>query len=333
MAAASSSSSSSSASSSGGKGGKFTIAGPPSVFEAGLSDILDDPELLWLEDTPWDEARYEEAQERVKLQGKPLTEHWYREYTTKAGRMWGKFYKRNGDRFYKDRHYLHAEFPEVLDPRGVALLEVGCGVGNAVMPILELNTSLSVHAIDFADTAIEILRQTPFAQAHPDRLQSSVCDVVNDPLPVPDGSQDLVLCMFVLSAIAPEHHLAVLQKLSACLKGGGKLLIRDYGRYDEAQLRFKKGSLLADNFYVRSDGTCAYYFSLEELTTHCCDVAQDKGCGLVAEESRCVYVRRQMANRQQRQARHRVWLQGVFKKGGQLDSEALSGMVADIELN
>lgn len=31
-----------------------------------------------------------------------------------------------------------------------------------------------------------------------------VCDVVNDEIPLDEGSMDLVLCMFVLSAIAPE---------------------------------------------------------------------------------------------------------------------------------
>jgi hypothetical protein len=40
-------------------------------------------------------------------------------------------------------------------------------------------------------------------------------------------------------------------------------------RYDEAQLRFKKGSKLDDNFYVRQDGTCAYYFDTSELKLMC----------------------------------------------------------------
>lgn len=45
--------------------------------------------------------------------------------------------------------------------------------------------------------------------------------------------------MYSLSAIDPAALSAVARKLFDALRPGGRLLLRDYGRWDEAQLRFK----------------------------------------------------------------------------------------------
>ena len=93
-----------------------------------------------------------------------------------------------------------------------------------------------------------------------------------------------------------------------------RVICNNNDRYDEAQLRFKKGSKLEDNFYVRQDGTCAYYFDISELEAMC---GTDKGTGAGAqylEMEEGEYILRQYANRQQKVARHRVWIQAKFVK-------------------
>eukprot|EP01126_Amoeba_proteus_P018197 TRINITY_DN1915_c0_g1_i11.p1 TRINITY_DN1915_c0_g1~~TRINITY_DN1915_c0_g1_i11.p1 ORF type:complete len:135 (+),score=26.39 TRINITY_DN1915_c0_g1_i11:712-1116(+) len=52
------------------------------------------------------------------------------------------------------------------------------------------------------------------------------------------------------------------------LAPGGYIFFRDYGRGDLAEIRFSSGGSkkLSENFYVRKDGTRAYYFDLEDLT-------------------------------------------------------------------
>lgn len=117
-----------------------------------------------------------------------------------------------------------------------------------------------------------------------------MCDVTDDKaeIPIPDQSLDIIILIFVLSAISPEKWVVmcelkdimaptlyihwifqrflwihknfnvqqlevlnvmsffrmqyVLNRLAQLLKPGGKILFRDYGRYDLAQLRFKTGT-------------------------------------------------------------------------------------------
>jgi hypothetical protein len=190
------------------KGKSFTSQGPPKFNGKG---ILEDPDLLWLEDSEWDESRVREAETRIKIQGDNVPNFWRNKYVKEASKYWHIFYKRNTDHFYKDRHYLHVVFPELLsqpeentvDGR-IRLLEVGSGVGNAILPLPALNPFLTIHAIDFAASAIEILRANPILINSNGNMLADVCDVVNDTIPVGEGTQDLVLCMFVLSAIEPQ---------------------------------------------------------------------------------------------------------------------------------
>ncbi|XP_054643583.1 mRNA N(3)-methylcytidine methyltransferase METTL8 isoform X2 [Dunckerocampus dactyliophorus] len=129
------------------------------------------------------------------------------------------------------------------------ILEVGCGVGNSVFPLVN-NTKEKgafLYCCDFSPCALQLLK------GHPD-YDDSVChafihDICEEEasLPFPPHSLDVILAVFVLSSIHPERMQGVVNRLSSYLKYGGILLFRDYGRYDFSQLRFKKGLIICCN--------------------------------------------------------------------------------------
>ena len=99
-----------------------------------------------------------EVAQLARHDSRPVTDFKRRQLQNESAH-WDKFYKRNADRFFKDRHWMAREFPE-LSASGapVKLLEVGCGVGNLMLPLLDDNPAVFVYACDFAPTAIAIIQ-------------------------------------------------------------------------------------------------------------------------------------------------------------------------------
>lgn len=86
-----------------------------------------------------------------------IPEFWQKKYRRELGRNWDLFYKRNETRFFRDRHWIAHEFPELLG-REMRVFEVGCGVGNFLFPLLELNPLLSVVGCDISPRAVELFK-------------------------------------------------------------------------------------------------------------------------------------------------------------------------------
>jgi methyltransferase-like protein 6 len=76
------------------------------------------------------------------------------------------FYKQHTTRFFRDRHWTYREFEELKSPQSTAsssdgkirLLEIGCGVGNFIWPLLENNPNIFIYGCDLSKRAIDLVR-------------------------------------------------------------------------------------------------------------------------------------------------------------------------------
>ncbi|XP_075418140.1 tRNA N(3)-cytidine methyltransferase METTL2A [Tenrec ecaudatus] len=356
-----------------------THAVPNGKRERFGSRFLSDPARVF-QHNAWDNVQWSEeqaaaAEKKVRENSAQLVPQEKQvDYELNAHKYWNDFYKIHENGFFKDRHWLFTEFPElapspnqnhlkslpseakwretlecdhsedrpglsaeqhtclsnpVAEKTGVTqkpghlelgaaefpgssatyrILEVGCGVGNTVFPILQTNNDpgLFVYCCDFSSAAVELVQTNP--EYDPSRCLAFVHDLCDDErsYPVPSDSLDVIVLIFVLSAIDPDKMQKAIHRLSRLLRPGGLMLLRDYGRYDMAQLRFRTGQCLSEHFYVRGDGTRVYFFTQDELDTLFTAAGLEKVQNLVD--------RRLQVNRGKQLTMYRVWIQCKYRK-------------------
>jgi len=218
----------------------------------------------------------EEAEAIIRESDNIVPDFWKKKYENENSKNWDTFYKHNQSNFFKDRHYLPDEF--ALDElsadktKEFHVVDMGCGVGNALLPLLQHFPNMTAKGFDCSATATTLLNERLESEGYSSRCFARPGDMTDKSASYEEyyNTADFVLLLFVQSAIAPEHYEHIQKLAWNILKPGGVLLFRDYGKYDMAQLRFEKsgkrqGNRLGEDFYVRGDGTRAKFFTEDEL--------------------------------------------------------------------
>ena len=294
-----------------------------------------------LQHNAWDNvgrtAEEEESAERIVREQPVAPGQRADSCRREAAARWDEHYMTNL-RNYHDRRWLQNEYPTLLhsavtagqdedsraadaqlaDERELTILETGCGVGNTLLPLLALGPHVHAVGCDHAPFAVgkaneRISREDLSCRGH--AFCWDIGQALPDDAPLPPGGVDTVLSIFTLSALPPEALPRAFAHLAACLRPGGQLLLRDYGRLDLKQLKFAAcaGGRLGEGhgceWYARGDGTTAVFFTTEAIRS----LAVSAGLEVVEVG----YDRRLVVNRANQTRMHRVWVVGTLRKPAQ----------------
>ncbi|KAH0478542.1 MAG: uncharacterized protein KVP18_002493 [Porospora cf. gigantea A] len=188
------------------------------------------------------------------------------------------------------------------------MVEIGCGVGSTLFPSLMLNKDLIAGAYDCSPRAVEFVKQrwaslmsqgierdsdlgcileketpdiNPFVPWSGGRLLDAAVWDITKPMPsssltalqtarAVESTQvaDIVMCVFVVSALPLSEQAEAVRRLAGLLVPGGVIIFRDYGRYDDKQLKLARHRIpkkVRDNCFARQDGTLQTYFTCDEV--------------------------------------------------------------------
>uniref|UniRef100_A0A2P2JT48 tRNA N(3)-methylcytidine methyltransferase n=1 Tax=Rhizophora mucronata TaxID=61149 RepID=A0A2P2JT48_RHIMU len=101
-------------------------------------------------------SQQQQQQEEQKRENTQLEEN-EEERESEDSKAWKNFHLRHSSgKFFKERRYLLKEFPELVScTKFSKVLEVGCGNGSSVIPILRGNKTIIVYACDCSEKTLE----------------------------------------------------------------------------------------------------------------------------------------------------------------------------------
>ena len=236
----------------------------------------------------------------LECQAKPLPPIVMEEAIDEASQWDAFFHTHIGGQFFKPRKYVYPAYQKWIENSKVCL-EVGCGHGCSIYPLIDNNQLLEIRMIatDYSSEALSIFMlhdkfdpsridvrlwdiTQPYTASTDFRTVNNLATTKEDvdcreifPSPsLPENekrihgeSADTILCLFVLSALHSDTHESALQHMWKLLPPGGVVLFRDYGICDMTMFRHR--SRLTENLYRRSDGTLSYYFDLDYVRDLC----------------------------------------------------------------
>jgi ubiquinone/menaquinone biosynthesis C-methylase UbiE len=138
-------------------------------------------------------------------------------------------------------------------PPGSSVLELGCGGGRLLLPVLRHGTAKILVGVDFSRTAMMQLNK----DAAGTLVQADAAI-----LPFREGVFDVVLCRHLLGHLMEDGRKAAAAEVLRTLRKGGMALIEVFSAADA---RSGKGKRIEEGTFLRGDGITHHYFMEEEV--------------------------------------------------------------------